>query len=60
MKLAIRPTGNNVQILDQGAGTIDVQWNDGAVHSFTGVTTILVHATKAREDQITFYTPPLA
>jgi hypothetical protein len=54
-----KPTGNTVRILDQGAGTIDVQWNGGAVHSFTGVTTILVQAKKAREDQITFYTPPL-
>jgi hypothetical protein len=54
-----KPTSNQVLILDQGGGAVEVEWNGGAVHSFTGVTTILVHAETARNDQITFYTPPL-
>jgi len=54
-----KPTANTVQILDQGAGAIEVEWNGAAVHSFTGVTTILVQAVNAKKDQITFCTPPL-
>jgi hypothetical protein len=53
-----KPTTNTVRILDKGAGTIEVAWNGGPVRSFTGVTTILVHARNAKEDQITFYMPP--
>jgi hypothetical protein len=53
-----KPTSNTVRILEKAAGTIEVAWNGGPVRSFTGVTTILVHAHNAKEDQITFYTPP--
>ena len=54
-----KPTSNQVVILDQGEGAVEVVWNGGAIHSFTGVTTILVEAKKANNDSITFYTPPL-
>jgi hypothetical protein len=54
-----KPTSNQVLILDQGGGAVEVEWNGGAVHSFTGVTTILVQAQRARNDQVIFYTPPL-
>jgi hypothetical protein len=54
-----KPTSNQLLILDQGGGAVEVEWNGGTVHSFTGVTTILVQAEKARNDQVTFYTPPL-
>jgi hypothetical protein len=53
-----KPTANTVRILDKAAGTIEVAWNGGPVRTFTGVTTILVHARNAREDEITFYMPP--
>jgi hypothetical protein len=48
-----------VQIYDAGGGTIDVRWNGGSVHAFTGVTMILVQPENAKNDRITFYTPLL-
>jgi len=48
------PRTNTVQITDVGAGDIQVAWNGGTVHSFTGVTTIVVNAKKAGNDQISF------
>jgi len=54
-----KPTTNQVQILDQGGGAVEVDSNGGGAQSFTGVTTILVQAKNTGNDQITFYTPPL-
>jgi hypothetical protein len=54
-----KPTSNQAVILDQGGGAVEVEWNGGAVHSFTGVTTIVVNSARAKNDSITFYTPPL-
>jgi len=45
---------NTVQVSEGGAGTILVAWNGGPVHSFDGIATTVVHAEKARNDQITF------
>jgi len=49
-----KPTTNTVQVTNEGAGNIQVDWNGGAVHSFSGVGTIHVYAQKARNDLITF------
>jgi hypothetical protein len=49
-----RPRTNTVQITDVGAGNIQVAWNGGSGHSFTGVATIVVDARKARNDHVTF------
>ena len=46
--------GNSVQISDAGSGDIQIAWNRGPAYSFTGVTVILVHAEKARNDQVIF------
>jgi hypothetical protein len=54
-----KPGKNTVQIFDSGAGSLAVQRNGGAVHDFTGITTIVVHAENAKNDQISFDTPPL-
>ena len=54
-----KPTSNQVALLDQGGGAIEVEWNGGAVHSFDGVSTIVVHSEKATNDRVVFYTPPL-
>ena len=54
-----KPTSNQVVILDQGEGGVEVEWNGDTIHSFTGVSTILVEAEKAKNDRIIFYTPPL-
>jgi len=54
-----KPTTNLVQILDQGGGAVEVDSNGGGAQSFSGVTTIVVQAKNAMNDQITFYTPPL-
>jgi hypothetical protein len=53
------PTSNSVQIVDQGGGAVQVEWNGGPVHAFTGVTTILVQAERAKNDYISFSTAPL-
>ena len=47
-----KPTTNIVAISNNGAGTVEVEWNGGAVHSFTGVATIEVDARKATNDLI--------
>jgi hypothetical protein len=35
-----RPTTNTVQVTDDGKGDVQVDWNGGATHSFTGVDTV--------------------
>ena len=47
-----RPQSNVVQIGNAGAGNVQVEWNGGMVHSFTGVATIVVNASNARKDDI--------
>jgi hypothetical protein len=49
-----RPTTDAVQVSNLGAGNIGVAWNGSGAHSFSGITTIDVHAEEARNDQITF------
>jgi hypothetical protein len=46
------PKGNSVQLSDAGSGDIQVAWNGGPAYSFTGITTIVVHAKQARNDQV--------
>ena len=55
-----RPTTNVVNIVESmpmalmkiGSG-VQVEWNGGLVHSFTGVSTIVVNTRNARKDQVT-------
>jgi hypothetical protein len=49
--------GNSVQLSDAGAGGIQVAWNGGPPHSFTGISSIIIHALRARNDQIIFTGP---
>jgi hypothetical protein len=49
-----KPTTNTVQVSEGGPGNIQVAWNGGPLHSFTGVGTTIVQAEKARRDQVTF------
>jgi hypothetical protein len=48
-----RPTTNTVVIskIDDG-GAVEVEWNGGAVHSFTGVDKIVVDTRKARNNVV--------
>lgn len=48
-----RPTTNVVQLTDEGAGKVEVEWNGGPAHSYSGVSTIMVNTHNARRDQIT-------
>jgi hypothetical protein len=47
-----RPTSNLVQLTNAGGGNVQVEWNGGMVHSFTGVATIVVNASKGTKDDI--------
>ena len=47
-----RPKSNVVQIVNEGAGNVQVEWNGGMVHSHEGVKTIIVDASNARKDDI--------
>jgi hypothetical protein len=47
-----RPKSNVMQIVNAGAGNVQVEWNGGMSHSFTGVATIVVDASNARKDDI--------
>jgi hypothetical protein len=49
--------GNSVQLSDAGFGNVQVAWNGGPAHSFAGITKIVVHATRARNDQVIFTGP---
>jgi hypothetical protein len=48
----IKRTTNTVEISNSGGGAVAVQWNGGAVHSFTGVATIVVVTRRASTDLI--------
>jgi hypothetical protein len=56
-----RPKTNVVQITNgvAGSGDVQVEWNGGMVHSFTGVATIVVDTKNARKDQVTLTDPAL-
>jgi hypothetical protein len=45
--------GNTVQISDDGAGGIQADWNGGPLHSFNGISTIIVRAERATNNLIT-------
>jgi hypothetical protein len=46
-----RPTTNVVEFkVDK---VVEVEWNGGMIHSFTGVNTIVVNTRNARKDQVT-------
>jgi hypothetical protein len=50
-----RPAFNVVQITNEGAGNVSVEWNGGKAHPFAGVATIVVNAsntTNPRKDNI--------
>jgi hypothetical protein len=47
-----RTKSNLVQIGNEGAGNVQVEWNGGMVHSFTGVATIVVNASKGTNDDV--------
>ncbi len=42
-----KPTTNILEISNNGAGAVEVEWNGGAVHSFSGVATIVVDTRNA-------------
>lgn len=48
-----RPKSNVVQITNAGAGNVQVEWNGGMSHSFTGVATIVVDTKNAKKDAVT-------
>ena len=45
-------TTNAVEISNNGGGSVEVEWNVGAVHSFTGVAMVVVDTRNARNDLI--------
>jgi hypothetical protein len=48
-----RPKTNLVQITNEGGGAVQVEWNGGPVHSFSGVAEVVVDTRNARKDQVT-------
>jgi hypothetical protein len=46
---------NSVEISNEGAGAVLVEWNGGAVHSFTGVETIVVDTRNARNNLVALH-----
>ncbi len=47
-----KPTSDTVGISNDGGGAVEVEWNGGAVHSFTGVATIVVDTRNATKDLV--------
>jgi hypothetical protein len=47
-----KSTANTVEISNNGGGAVEVKWNGGAVHSFTGVDTIVVDTRNAKKDLV--------
>jgi hypothetical protein len=52
-----RPITDLVQVNNQGGGAVQVEWNGGAGHSFSGVDTIVVDTKNATRDQVTLDEP---
>ncbi len=49
---ANKRTTNTVAISNSGGGAVAVEWNGGAVHSFTGIATVVVDTKNARKDLV--------
>jgi hypothetical protein len=49
------PRNNSVELSNEGAGAVLVEWNGGAVHSFTGVATIVVDTQNAKKDLVALH-----
>jgi hypothetical protein len=49
-----QPKGNMVEVIDKGQGTVEMSWNFGQPKTFTGVTTTIIQAQRARTNQFTF------
>jgi Bacterial cellulose synthase subunit len=47
-----KPTADTVEISNDSGGAVEVEWNGGAVHSFTGVATIVVDTRNATKDLV--------
>lgn len=47
-----KPTTNILEISNNGAGAVEVEWNGGAVHSFSGVATIVVDTRNATNNLV--------
>lgn len=47
-----RPATDTVEISNDGGGAVAAKWNGGAVHSFTGVDTIVVDTHNAKNDLV--------
>ena len=47
-----KPTTNIVEISNNGGGAVEVEWNGGAVHSFSGVATIVVDTRNATNNLV--------
>jgi hypothetical protein len=47
-----RPTTNSVEISNKGGGAVEVEWNGGSVHSFTGVATVIVDTHNGRKNVV--------
>jgi hypothetical protein len=47
-----RSTTNSVEISNEDGASVEVEWNGGSVHSFTGVATIIVDTHKGRNDLV--------
>jgi hypothetical protein len=48
-------TTNSVEISNEGAGAVLVEWNHGVVHSFAGVETIVVDTRNATNDLVALH-----
>jgi hypothetical protein len=53
--VAGNPRRNSVQVIDDGRGHVEMSWNFGKPQAFTGVTTTIIQAQRARTDQFTFH-----
>ena len=47
-----KPVTNTVEISNNGGGAVEVEWNGGAVHSFSGVETVVVDTRNARNNLV--------
>jgi hypothetical protein len=52
--VANSPPNSTVSITDDGKGDFQLQWDGGAVHSFTGVQTLEVNVAGPQSDQVNY------
>jgi hypothetical protein len=50
-----QPKMNQVRVTDDSKGDVRMSWNSGQLQVFTGVTTTIIQAQRARTDQLTFH-----